>query len=81
MPPVVVAEKSPMAWIELTRNRIARGRIAEMSNFSPNASGIGTWNHPADERAEKSTIPKQSATTYPQRRPIRIDASLKSPLP
>ena len=81
MPPLVVAEKSPMAWIELTRNRIARGRIAEMSNFIPNARGIGTWNHPALDSAEKSTIPKQSATTYPQIRPIRMDASLNSPFP
>ena len=81
IPPMVVAEKSPIAWIELTRNRIASGRMAEISNFMPNASGIGIWNHPAEESVEKSTIPKHSATTYPQSRPIRMEASLNRPFP
>ena len=46
-----------------------------------NSYQLHGWNQPAFESAEKSTIPKHSASTYPQTRPIRIDASLKSPFP
>ena len=81
IPPLVVAEKSPIAWIEFTRNKIASGMIADTSKLTPNARGVGICTQPALESAEKSTIPKQSARIYPQISPIRMDASLSSPFP
>ena len=81
IPPLVVAEKSPIAWMELIANRRPIATQAEGSKRIPKWSGLGTWKRAASWIGEKSTIPKNSAMIYPPMIPIRMDASFQIPFP
>ena len=47
IPPEVVAEKSPIAWTELTANKSAIAIAAEGSNSIPKGISLGAWKIPA----------------------------------
>ena len=80
-PPVVVAEKSPIAWMALMANSTAMATQEDGSNARPKCSGRGSWNMDADAMGEKSTMPKNRDTTYPIMIPINIEDNFQIPFP
>ena len=80
-PPIVVAERSPMACIALIANKIEKETTAENSNLIPNGMKRGRENHVDSPIFDRSTMPKGIETMYPTIIPIRIDASFINPFP